>query len=86
MAEGGAPACPASQPQETAAAAGQGEGGEEPPVEKRTPARAGDEAPDGERTASAYDRPGMTAPTTGGNLAVAGGTEDPEGAFTSVDP
>jgi hypothetical protein len=30
----------------------------------------------------------VTVPTTekGGDLAVAGGTEDPEGAFTSVDP
>ncbi len=80
------PAPPANHPQETAAAAGEGEGGEEPPAEKRTPARAGDEAPNGERTASAYDRPGVTAPITGGDLAVAGGTEDPEGAFTSVDP
>ncbi len=88
MAEGGAPACPACQPQETAATAEEGEGEEEPPVEMRTPARAGGEAPGGERTASAYDRPGVTAPTTekGGGLAVAGGTEVPEGAFTSVDP
>ncbi len=83
---GGGPACPASQPQETAAAAGEGEGGEEPPAEMRTPAQTGDEAPGGERTASAYDRLGVTAPTTGGDLGVAGGTKDPEGAFTLVDP
>jgi hypothetical protein len=69
-----------------AAAAGEGEVGEVPLAEKRTPALAGDEAPDGERTASVFDRQGTTAPTTGDDLAVAGGTEDPEGAFTSVDP
>jgi hypothetical protein len=44
-------------------------------------------APGNERTASAYDRPGVTALVTEEHgPAVAGGTEDPEGTFTSVNP